>query len=474
MARIVRADSFRGRVQRGLGSGYLEALERPAPDVEAIVAACLRHDPRVLGEDARARYLARIILDRGLDIGIVESVLAERPGSADEGGSARVALPLGVLAMLARAGRHRAVDALRNYVHWGTSWPDALEGLSETGDRAAWEGLDQVLVARFGPEAGAVVIDVAAGRIDEPWRSWREAGPLAPVLAGSPAFERPGPCPDLKSAPAATLLALVRPGLPQRARSGRRASAADVLADRVRHGSAVDRAVVEAALAGDDIAQAARAVQVLGSLGNTAVIAPAVRLLARLERARGRRLGLRVSILRGLEGLPAEPALDLARAWRDLPGYRPIVAKRLLEVHATEQDLPWALARLLRSTGTGDEACGLSHIVARFADLGPFPELVDTYRRMTRTSCRASLVETIRATDPAFGTGLAVECLFDCEWGARLAAVEAVDLGVAGVRAHVAAIAGDRTEEAEVRAAASARLDGASGPSSPPPQHPGG
>jgi hypothetical protein len=448
VTRLARSNSFLGKVQRGLGSGYLEALDRPADVVESAVLRCLADDPRDNAQDeSRDLYYARIVLACGVEHAPIAALLAKSRDPEGQFGS----LPLDVLGLLARAGRQVAATSIRDYVAWGPRWGQAVTTLGEIGDPGGWKGLDGVLLTRFGPSFPEELDGQHWVSDEEPWRTWRRLGPLSPLLP--PDRDLPPAPLDLESMSPAVLLGNVRgigPLRPDRA--------AALLVARIRAGSTADRVVVEGALRGENIELAAQAIQVLGILGDSSIIPVAEELLPRLSGFANGKAPFRLSIARGLEGLESPAALDLARRWRGKTDYRQVIAYGLLERHATNDDLDWVVGRIRWAARTHWDLYSYAKILRRFPGRGPFEGFADIYRRYVPTCCRADLVDAMSITDPQFGTTLAFECLFDCEPLAREAAVRTVDLSIAGARERVELLRSDPLEDDGVKVAAEARL----------------
>lgn len=441
--------SLAGKIQRGLGTGFLEALERPRREVESIVLDCIAHDPRINQQDEdRDLYYARLMLALEMEESPVAAILARDPVA--DGTTTRDWLPLGVLGLLARTGRPVAIATLRDYVARGAWWSEAVRHLTEAGDPVLLDGLDALLAARFASDASDFAME-AGPPDEEPWRSWASRGPLAPLLAAV----REGVA-DPEPIEFATLDSQAL--LPRVVSAGRRNDpATDVLVSRIRGGSAADRLVVEQALRGGDREMAARAVRVLGTLGDPAIVPVGERLLQEIGggfAVPGSRL--RPIILRGFEGLPPEPALEVARRWRDTDDYRGLVATNLLAMHATGDDVSWTVEAIRRAAASGDDLYAYARILRRFPGAGPFGGFEEIYRTYVPTCCRGHLLAAMSIADPTFGDTLAWECLWDCEAITREAAAGTVALTPAAQR-RLRELALDPLEEDEVSAAAQAR-----------------
>lgn len=147
-----------GKLQRGLGSGYLWALDAHRSVAQALLVHCLFNDPRWDQQlDARDEYYATLALDIELDLQSLEAWLRDN----DEESAELEQNVLGMLGRMAIRDHAEAARVLRDYVAYGRSWQRAITLL--TGDpemlRAgvpwpeAVAGLDGVLVERLRARA---------------------------------------------------------------------------------------------------------------------------------------------------------------------------------------------------------------------------------------------------------------------------------------------------------------------------------
>lgn len=84
--RLAASDTLLGRLQRGLGSGYLVALDTPRRRVERTLMRCLVDDPRWDYQvDHRDLYHARLMLALDLPTSLAADALAgiAEPESGD-------------------------------------------------------------------------------------------------------------------------------------------------------------------------------------------------------------------------------------------------------------------------------------------------------------------------------------------------------------------------------------------------------
>ena len=369
MNRLARPDSLLGKLQRGLGSGYLEALQRPRATASRLVLRCIADHPRLDAQsENRDLYYARLVLALDIDTARFETILRGRPQA---GPSGRDHLALEVLGVLARAGRTAALAIVQDYVGWGEAWASALWVLDEA-DPSAWKGLDTVLRARFPADATART-ELRYGIPSAAYRAWQADGPLAAVL--DPMEAPPArPSPGLGDLPAEALLHEVRgAGL-------RRDPAAALLAERVRGGRDADRAVVEAALHDPRRPSPHRPSTCWGCWAT--------------RRSSSQRSGpsagidglshLLPMILRGLVALPPEVALPLARRSVTRRATAATSRPQLLRLYATDEDLPWVVERIRGRPRTGYRSLGeYAEILERFPGRGRPP----ASRRPTGATC---------------------------------------------------------------------------------------
>lgn len=433
-------ESLAGKLERGLGSGFLDALEAPRAEAHALLVQCVIEDPRWDHQvDSRRWYYGELARRTALPVAPLAEALV-RQGPADPDGNQWVTKD--VLGHLAQHNNGDAVNALRDYVGYGDWWLDACLTLGGTMSPAAWEGLEELVVARIEADPGAVgsyVLD------QEPFRSWLRASQLIQSQVGlrRAENERREALKEL-STPALLLAAPDRPH-----------EVAQVLAKRR---SREDLQALESALHGEDADQTAVAVFALAERGDTSIEAAAIGLLC--EPPPGK-VWRRILALRAIMMLPPATVLPLARVWRETGTWElQSAADRILEVHATAEDVPWIRQQLARADAEEQmyATCSALKMISRFPDSGPYEEVRDLYSSLTYSYGRRLAAAALRATDPDFPTTLAFECLWDCEAETRAIGATAVALSTSGVKRRLAEMVGDRSEDEAVRRAAAARL----------------
>lgn len=205
-------------LQRGHGRGALRATTHDAE----LVFDCVAHDRRIDWQvEQRALYFARLIRDLGLPVRPVADVLhahdsADAPDGDDKPDQdaydsddfAAFCLALDVLSALGSGGSAEAVRVLRDFVHSGERWIEALEDIAADWPRDLWDDLADVARARAGEIGPGGIYGTVS-----PWREWRADHPWVGDLLHS--VDHPDPAPRLApAAPASPGPAQVRLLLP--------------------------------------------------------------------------------------------------------------------------------------------------------------------------------------------------------------------------------------------------------------------
>jgi hypothetical protein len=229
-----------GQLERGLGAGFLRALEEP-DEVRELVLECV--DDWSYQFDGRGDYYAQLLLAKGVDARAVEGLVDwyEPEDGEDDGGQP---LALDVLARMAMRGSAGARDAVCRYVAGGARWSRLVWLVTDDDyERAcnipSWAStvrdVGVALCERFPTapllrdelEQSEFGLMAAALDGDPPWTLWADEHPVLAAAIGQSTLERGAadrPSPDLGSLSAEQLLAIGESGL------GR--GVADVLAKR--------------------------------------------------------------------------------------------------------------------------------------------------------------------------------------------------------------------------------------------------
>ncbi|MEJ7798605.1 MAG: hypothetical protein WKF42_08910 [Solirubrobacteraceae bacterium] len=446
-----------GRLQRGLGSGYLWALDADHAVSHALLLHCVFNDPRWDRRlDDRDDYHATLALDVGLDLAPLEAWL--RQDAEDDRETAHDVLA--VLGRMAIRGHGEARRVLRAYVAYGAAWMRAVEQL--VGDDAArrcgppWPevvaGLDRVLLERF-PTQDA--LDEALAGVDpreRPWALWSvENVPIARALTLDHANSAPvrrAWRPRERRPKAHELTTVELLGIEE---ASRWTQIAEELTTRTSY---EDVRLLLAAANAPALPMRRAAIVALGHQGRREVLA-----IAEANTHKAERGSLQGAIALALEAMPLSQTRHLAHDWLGAQDWtRRRKAAGMLAVWAEEEDLGAARHALTRELDRGLDGdvfvvCSLAQALGRMGVHGPFEELSRAYEEIPYSYGRRYVVGALAAADPTFAGDLAVECLWDCESETRRVAAEHVDRRIRLARQRLGELSADDGQAASVRLA---------------------
>ena len=470
-----------GKLQRGLGSGYLWALDADRTIAHALLMHCVFNDPRWDRQlDDRDDYHATLALDLSLSTAALERWLRD----SDEDTADTTHDVIGMLGRMAVRGHADARRVLREYVGYGRYWTRAVQRLvgeyDALGAATAWPevigGLDGVLVERFpSDEALAEALSGVDPR-ERPWTMWSVENPRiarafalevkggAPVAATAPsassqrrsARERGVPPPAARARERARPREMSTADLLQIAEDSRWTQIADELASRT---AAADVELLLAAAGDAHVPMRRAAILALGRQGRRELLEIAEQATSHAERGK-----LQGAIALALEAMPISQTRALAHDWLGSADWaRRRKAAGMLATWAEDQDLGAARRALTRELDEGLDGdvyviCSLAQALARGGVHGPFDELLRAYEEIPYSYGRRYIVEALAASDPTFGGDAAVDCLWDCEADSRRIAATYVDRRVRLAAQRLEEMTGDRAQAASVRGAASERL----------------
>ena len=467
---IAPSGTLLGLLQRGRGDGTLHALAAPRAEALAALHHCVLRDPRHDWQlENRSLYYARLhlALDGGLD------EIEQHLFGPDDlvGAEERTGLALSVLGHLAGYGRDDAQRLLRRYAATGGNWAWALDELAVRADDATLRGLGASVLARFPytPEGDAVLAAAVRDAYEpRPWRLWAENS-AAPGIAArvraareQGSFDRwqrqlrpAGPSPGWSVREVLEWVQQCFDGHPAQLRHEAAARCLAAVAgpeDRPR--------ILEAARNGPEAARSA-ALRFLADQQDPDA-------LDLLDAAAASPSGtVADTALSSFERMRSIAALERARAWAHRTDAVGNAAAGMLACRGGVRDAGLVLAALRRTVrAEGSDARDLWTLVDGTGRLGvpsAAPVLRHIYRETSSSQLRGRAARALAATDPSFGAGFAVECLWDCEESTRELAARHVAIGDARVVEQLRMLAADPAEEAEVQTAVRSRI----GPDAP-------
>jgi hypothetical protein len=463
-----------GKLQRGLGAGYLWLLDADRAVAHALLLHCVFNDPRWDRQiDDRDDFHATLALDVQLHTGALELWL--RDSDVDDADTTNDVL--GVLGRMAIRGHADARRVLREYVAYGRFWTRALDRL--IGDHDAlhattpWPevvaGLDAVLVERFPTDDALAAALAGLDPRERPWTMWSvenrriarafalegRGGGATATPTGAASRRRParGERP-LRQRPREMSTA----ELLQIAEDSRWTQIADELAAR---SAPADVELLIAAANDPEVPMCRAAILALGRQGRRELLEIAEQTTSHTQRGK-----LQGAVALALEAMPLSQTRALAHDWLTSPDWgRRRKAAGMLATWAEDEDLEPARRALADELDLGLDGdvyviASLSEALGRCGVHGPFDELSRAYESMPYSYGRRYIVAALAASDPTFGGDVAVECLWDCEAETRRLAATHVDRRVRLAFQRLEELAGDRAQAALVRAAAVERLRG--------------
>ncbi|KUJ65498.1 hypothetical protein ACZ90_47280 [Streptomyces albus subsp. albus] len=467
---IAPSGTLLGLLQRGRGDGTLHALAAPRAEALAALHQCVLHDPRRDWQvENRSLYYARLCLDLQCELDEIEQHLCH-PDDLLDTGEERTGLALSVLGHLASYGREDALLLLRRYAATGGNWAWALDELALRDDDTGLRALAPAVLARFPetPEGDAELAAAVRGAYEpRPWRLWADDpryGARVRAAQERGAFDRwqrqltpSGPRPGWSVQDVLRWAQADHEPLPGVRRHDAAARCLTAVA------GPEDRPELLAAAAGGPDAARAAALRHLAETGDpevldlieAAVTGPAGELVTQ-------------AALAAFERMRSVTALDRARMWARRPDALGDAAAAMLACRGGQYDAGAVLAALRGTVrGAGPDAPALWALVegaGRLAIGCAAPVLRHVYRETASSHLRGLAAQALAATDPSFGSGFAVECLWDCEESTRELAARHAATADTRVVDRLRRLATDPAEEAEVQTAVRSRIGPDSGP----------
>ncbi|WP_326600201.1 HEAT repeat domain-containing protein [Streptomyces sp. NBC_01803] len=463
---IAPSGSLLGLLQRGRGDGWLHALAAPRAAAVAALDHCVLHDPRRDWQlEHRSLYYARLYAELGAGLDAIEGHLFH-PDDAIRPEEERTGLALSVLGHLTSYGHPAAPRLLRRYAAEGANWRWALDELAVRDDDGALRALGPRILARFPhTEEGDTALTAAVRDSFEPrpWRLWAE-DPARPEQRArleraleDGDFDRwqrqlrsPGPQPGWS---VRAVLDWARDGYEQTPRQWREASAARCLGAVA---GPQDRPELLAAAADGQPAARAAALRHLAERGDPEAF-PLIR-----DAAASRDPDVARAAATAFSRMRGHAALAQARRWADREDELGARAAAMLAERGEARDAPRVLAALLRVVRAhGSDAKELRPLVegaGRLALTTAAPVLRHIYRETASSHLRGHAARALAATDPSFGSGFAIECLWDCQEDTREVAARFATVLDTRVVERLRRLATDPAEEAGVQTAVRGRL----------------
>lgn len=429
-----------GKLQRGRGAGYLEALQRLDTAGDLLVE-CISEDPRAEPYfEARADYYARLAAAIEFDPKPLGPILGRDSGTM---------LAAETAGAMARRGDARAVELLMDYLPAGEHWGIAFRSLCDVKRRAP--AAARLVEERYPDDKelfDQVYYDVP--RCPQPW----EAGIDPTSRMGRALSNSVERTKRVLDDDASAFMDLPTDELVRIVTQETRKKIVKVLAERT---GAADRALMIEAGDGTYLEARLLCVEALAKQKAPEAFGIAERILRDPKTEKM----AHISAAFALVDLPEELVLPAARRWF-LESHAALryAGETVISLCASPSDGPLLLTAVPEALANGDwdRLRDLLQGVARHPVGEEQPVLVEVFETAVASRCRTEAARAMSAL-PSFAKGFAHECLWDCESDTRYRGVEAVAEWSGGVRERLEEIAADRFEEEYLRSLARGRLE---------------
>lgn len=459
-----KPETLKGKLQRGHGRGYLEALQTPRETLAPILIDCICNDARWDRQvEFREEYYAALAADTQIDIGPLDAVLKAHNSAEHEEDTELV---FSTLAQLAIKNHTQAIAILREYVWYGYNWGEAIYSLAETNNERNLEGLDAIICGRYSndnelwkkiePYIGVESIDKFLARSNLRLQNLLNH-PQAEACRTEALRWRSRPKLDYTGHSIEELFDICDlRNIAQLSRSliGR-------LTDTnlpLLHLMVID---------GED-AQKMMALRCLGSVGTKHSFEYLKEFLERMTMEWPKEPDIQyrnlcAAALHNIDCAPPEICLEMGRQWFGSDQYPICVAgQHILEKYAILDDIPMLRQAIMESLEEEDKTyklCSAVDALKKFPNIGMFPEVERTYNEAIYSHARARSAEAMAINAPIeFAEKYAYECLYDCDGSAKLAGISSASTADPGVYQRLKALSDDPCETEDVRREADERL----------------
>lgn len=418
-------DTLDGLLQRGRGEGYRRALLDPSRATDVVIH-CIAVDPRWDHQvESRNWFYASLVAELGIDLARLRVSSVHPPARS---GDAAARITTRVLELSAKRGIPGAVEQLRLYLRSNRDPEQALHSLLPFAGQVEEAPLLQEILEHADERQIADALWVVHDLDAAPWPDWRRAS----SIINSAVLAETGRRAELRSGSGGSS---PKRDNAMRARLIKEAGSAPAWTPLARL----------AALDVDD--------DVLLEVAATLLDDPTQKGI------------VRTAIRHTLWRLNTSKALDWARLTASENTESGSAALNLLTKLAEAVDVPqlrsfleWAIAE---GRGGIYTQCALVEALGRLRDASSIPAFKLLFNTTVYSYLRGMCAVALSRTDPNFPSGSALECLWDCESGTRLLAINAAEVTSEIVRKRLTQMAGDVTEGRQCRLAAAGALQAA-------------
>ncbi|MGH7869032.1 MAG: HEAT repeat domain-containing protein, partial [Candidatus Dormibacteraceae bacterium] len=333
-------------------------------------------------------------------------------------------LTLGVFELSARRGLPGAVGELRRYLRLGRDVQQAVDRLLPFVGHPEAAGLLEDLLEVTGPDELSRIIEWVGDFTIAPWPQWRRTSS------------------EIDAAIEATLAQ--RTALISRPNTGAAQCSRE---ERAR------KLLVQVGLDASPGTPASRLTELAEGRDEILLeIAPS------LLSDQSIKLSVGVAIRRSLWGLTSPRALEWARSMASMTEEGGLAAIHLLANISVPEDLPLLRELLSSAVAEGNDSihtqCSLVEGLGRLGDIASIAQIEALFDATVYSYLRGRCARALSAISDDFMARRATECLYDCESGTRLIAVNSLTMKTMAIRQRLARMVDDPTEEDNCRQAA--------------------
>ena len=458
-----KPDTLKGKLQRGHGAGYLEALQNPPEELAPILIDCICNDGRLDQQvESRYEYYASLIVDTHIEISPIADFLKANDDIDDQSDRLLTIYTLGNLAL---RGLDKAAVFLREYVSYGYNWCAAISELMEANSNLS--GLDTIICNRYENDK-ELLKDIDKQSLDASFFDFlRGTNPRLQKLLEAEEVKdwipkRENPKKRFKP----NFTALTVEELFDHCDRHNLYKLGRILKSKLsaKHSSFLENMVQS----GHDY-QRALALNCMGMLGTTESFAYLKNFFedvsnGLLDNPKYEKRFICAQALRNIACAPPEASLETGRKWFMSPNYPENVAGwHILERYATIEDAPMLKQTIIESLQDEDTSaymlCSAVDALGNFENIGMIPEIEKVYHEAIYSYARRRAVKTMSINDPLeFASKYAYECLYDCEDDTKLLGIEFANISDPAVYQRLSELAEDPLEDEQVRQDAKERL----------------
>lgn len=420
--KIESPNTLKGKLQRGHGAGYLEALKLPSDEVAPLLIDCICNDPRFDRQlESRRDYYASLINKLNIDIAPLAKYLKENDDTEDFGWKAN--LTVETLGTLALRGNDDAAMILWDYLSYGYWWKWAVFDLLKTGNADYTTRIPVILSQRFGGDyelyEKACSMGIEGLGILSGTQSTIEMVMTQADLEDSEKEQQSEEEPNYTSMSLEELFNICH--------QENWYKISKVIEPKVNNN---DLPYLNEMLNSKEKPCGNLAADAFGEIGTLESFECLKKFLESYVEQDDNSICRRV--LNNIASFPKEMCLEIGRKWFNSDIYPIGVAGRsILEEYAELEDIPMLKKAILRSLENEDvyhyTLCSAVDALANFADYGMFPEVEKAYNEGTQYS-RLCAAETMLINAPnEFWFRYAYECLFDCHLSTIIIGLECFD-----------------------------------------------